>query len=77
MRDAAAVGIARAKVAAFLKSAEPPSNNNITQEKEEALKELKRNPEITQFYVTNLLIIQYELFFTVKSETFARFLCHN
>ena len=45
MRDAAAVGITRAKVAAILKSAEPPSNNNITQE-EESLKELKRNPEI-------------------------------
>ena len=34
VRDAAAVGIARAKVAAILKSAEPPSNNNITQEEE-------------------------------------------
>ena len=45
VRDAAAVGIAHAKVAAILKSAEPPSNNNITQE-EEALKELKRNPKI-------------------------------
>ena len=46
VRDAAAVGIARAKVAAILKSAEPPCNNNITQEEEEALKEMKRNPEI-------------------------------
>ena len=29
-----------------------------------------------QYYVANLLKIQAELFFTDKSETFARFLCH-
>ena len=46
VRDTAVVGIARSKVAATLKSAAPPPNNNITQEEQEALKELKSNPEI-------------------------------
>ena len=31
----------------------------------------------TQFHIANLLTILGELFFTVKSETFARFLCHK
>ena len=44
-RDDAAVHIARSKVSEFLESAKPPQRN-ITQEEEEALKELKQDENI-------------------------------
>ena len=45
VRDDAAVHIARSKVSEVLKSAKPPQRN-ITQEEEEALKELKQDENI-------------------------------
>ena len=45
VRDDVAVHIARSKVSEVLKSAKPPQRN-ITQEEEEALKELKQNESI-------------------------------
>ena len=45
VRDEAAVHIARSKVSEVLKSAKPPQRN-ITQEEEEALKELKQDENI-------------------------------
>ena len=46
VRNAAAVTIARSKVAEILKTASPPPNRNVTREEEEALKELKNNEKI-------------------------------
>ena len=46
IRNAAAVTIARSKVAEILKTASPPPNRNVTREEEEALKELKNNEKI-------------------------------
>ena len=45
IRNAAAVTIARSKVAEILKTANPPPNRNVTRE-EEALKEWKNNEKI-------------------------------